>query len=349
MTTPDRVSPPEMLKRPQLAGAYLERMHAWPPSPDRTPEALVTRVTADVMEFRVGNIMPVGFFSLFFVVGFLPFGWVFASNMMPAVSNLYRQGMLGYASVVGLTVLGVIALTGMTAFLAYRTDIQGATADLLTLFDRQERKVYQRVHKRIAKGVWAWDALVPYVETRNALSRVNQALTLVEFEDADVSRPSFVTVQMAGLSKEPLFHTHSFIHAFMDRGVTALPPLRLTALPEPGWYTSMPPWFLGLPRPLAKSFWAFVFLLFVWPLIAWSRLLRSVLPYSRWPAELEAKLEQRSTKAGDAESAWLAKRCQPAEPLPVSARIAFAAAVVVSAPVWWQLLSEYMRMIFDRS
>ena len=86
-----------------------------------------------------------------------------------------------------------------------------------------------------------------------------------------------------------------------------------------------------------------------WPLIAWSRLPHLVLPYSRWPAELEAKLEPGSTETGGTESAWLDEHCQPAEPLPVSARIAFAAAVVVSAPAWWDFVRAYAAMVLSRS
>lgn len=314
----------------------------WPRLPRQAPESLVVRMSGSVLELGVGNTLPVGLFSALFLIGLFPFVATFA---LWVVFNMTGLALMdeGWAFVVmgNLLAIAALGLTLTVPYLAYRFDFGGRAGDGLTIFNRKTRQVHQRVSKRDSKGQWNWDDLHPYIETRNSVSRVNQALTLVEMDRNLQKCESLVTVEVQGMSKEPLFHTYAFIKEFMDNGVSNLPPFRLTALPEPGWYVHMPPWFLWLPRSLAKAVWAFIFLLFTWPIIVWSRLLRRVLPYSRWPTAFEAELQAANADATPAEQAWLAANLQPPEPLPLVARIAFVAAVVVSAPVWWGIAQGY--------
>jgi hypothetical protein len=335
-------TPPKVLRKPELAASHLERMLGWPRLPQREPESLVVRISSGAIEFKVGSVLPSGLFSFLIGVCFLPFIFTFVVWITRNMTGmaLIEEGWF-FVFLGNLLSLCGFALVIAVLYLSYRFDVQGAAGELLTVFLRADRQVHQRLPVQHSKGHWSWDDLHPYIETRNAVSSVNQALTLVEFDKDLKNALSFVTVQVGGMSKEPLFHTYSFLKEFMDHGVTNLPPFCLTALPEPGWYTSMPPWLLWLPRSLAKSIWAFFFLLFVWPVVVWSRLLRRVLPYSRWPAEFEAKLKACEAEGTLADKAWLAANLKPPEPLPLLARVAFAAAVVVSAPVWWWIVKGY--------
>ena len=333
---------PEALQRPGVAGPVLERMRDWPKVPARSPNSLVRRLSPHLLELRVGNAFPVGIATLIFIVFFLPFsGWVVPKGLSRDLVAAIGKGSIGYSAGYAILLLVTLVVVVVMAMVAYRVDFQGAGGDGLTLFDRRERKVYQRVHRRVSKEVYSWDGLHPYTETRNAISRVNQALTLVEFDAVHRTPLAFVTVEIVGMSKEPLADTYSFIHAFMESGIENLPPMRLVASPDPGWYTNAPSWFFGLPRPLAKSVWSFALLLFIWPVVTWSRLLRMVLPFSKWPAAIEAKIAADSAAATAEQTASLAQLCTPPERPPMVARVAFVTAIAVSAPVWWSFASAY--------
>lgn len=339
--------PPEALQRPGVAAPVLRRMRDWPQVPAHSPVSLVRRLSPHLLELRVGNVFPVGIPTLIFIVFFLPFsGWVVPKGLARDLVAAIGKGSVGYSVGNAILLLVALATALVMALFAYRADFQGAAGDGLTLFDRRDRKVYQRVHGNLVEGTLDWDGLHPYIETRNAISRVNQALTLVEFESGREQPRAFVTVEIVGTSEEPLIETHAFIHAFMERGIEVLPPVRLVASPDPGWYTNAPSWLLGLPRPLAKSVWSFAVLLFIWPVVVWSRLLRLVLPFSTWPAAIEAEIAADVAAATPAEAAWLAQHCTPAERPPWIARAAFVAAVAVSGPVWWAVVSAYGVKLF---
>jgi hypothetical protein len=334
--------PPDMLQRPGIATPPMTRLSDWPRLPEQTPVELIVRCTANMLELRVGNILPVGIWSLLFGVCFLPFLVTASVKMLGSFTTRWLPGD-GFFMLL-LTIVPTIVAPGLVAlivFMIYRIDIQGGLGDALTVFDRNSRKVRQRASKKLSKGEWNWDDLHPYIENRNAISRVNQVLTLVELDESMQKIQSSVTVEASGMSPQPLFHTYSFLREFMEHGVANLPPVKLAGVPEPAWYSSMPPWFFWLPRPVAKSIWAFALLLFVWPIVVWSRIVRRVLPYSRWPAEFERKLKASEADGTPAEKAWLAANVTPAQRPPVMAYAAFAAAVVVSAPGWWWIVQGY--------
>lgn len=334
--------PPETLQNTGVAMPVMTRMAEWPRLPEQAPTELIVRCNASLLELRVGSVLPVGIWSFLFGVCFLPFlvrlcvdSWIplFDGTQM-------REGVL-YVLLGLVPALGSLGLIALILVLIYRFDIQGSVGDGLTVFDRSTRKIYQRASKKLSKGEWSWDDLHPYIENRNAISRVNQVLTLVELDEGMQKIQSSVTVEVGGMSPQPLFHTYSFLKEFMEHGVNNLPPVKLAAVPEPAWYSSMPPWFFWLPRSVAKSIWAFMLLLFVWPVVVWSRVIRRVLPYSRWPADFERKLKASEAEGTPAERAWLAANVTPALRPPAIAYFAFAAAVVVSAPVWWWIVKSY--------
>jgi hypothetical protein len=333
--------PPEMLQRSGVAMPVMTRMADWPRLPEQAPSELVVRVSAKFVELRVGNVLPTGIWSFLLGVWFAPmvatfaaWGFKAAFRVSPGSQEWVAGGMFAVA-------LLQASLLVVIAYLIYRAEIQGAASDILTLLDHRTGKVYQRLSKKLSKGEWNWDDLHPYIENRNAISRVNQVLTLVELDEGMQKIEGSLTVEVTGMSPEPLFHTYSFLKEFMEHGVTNLPPVKLAGMPEPAWYSSMPPWFFWLPRPVAKSIWAFALLLFVWPIVVWSRIVRRVLPYSRWPAEFERKLKASEADGTPAEKAWLAANVTPAQRPPVMAYAAFAAAVVVSAPGWWWIVQGY--------
>jgi hypothetical protein len=267
-------------------------------------------------------------------------------GMMLPLAQMMVKGSFedGRWWLIALSTLGSLIPFGLVALVLvaiYRLDVQGGLGDSLTVFDRRTQKVYQRVSKKLSKGEWIWGRLHPYIENRNAISRVNQALTLVELDDSMQTIQSSVTVEVSGMSPQPLVHTYAYLKEFMDHGVTNLPPVQLAGVPEPAWYSSMPPWFLWLPRPAAKSIWAFALLLFVWPIVVWSRVVRHVLPYGHWPADFERQLNLSAAEGTLAERAWLAANVTPAQRPPAIAYLAFAAAIVVSAPAWWWIIKGY--------
>jgi hypothetical protein len=337
------VMPPDILAQPGVGVSILERVVDWPRPPRSAPDSLIVRCSANYLELRVNNVLPVGWFSFLFGIWGLPFLVVASLSTTANFGHRWQSsdGVLMFLLALLPSVL-FPAIVGLLLWGIYRLDVQSDAGENLTVFDRRNQKVYRRAHKAVSKGEWNWSDLHPYTDRRSVVSRVNEVLLLVEL-DADLQkRLSAVQVQIAGMHKDPLLHTYSFIKEFMDNGVAKLPSLRLTAKPEPAWYTSMPPWLLWLPRTWAKSIWAFVFLLFAWPIVAWARLLSRVLPYSRWPAEFEAKLKADESQGTPAEKAWLADKLLPPEPLPWMARVAFAAAVAVSAPYWWAAVRYYV-------
>ena len=333
---------PDLLSRPGIAMPPMTRLSDWPRLPKQAPVELIVRVTVDLVELRVGNVLPVGIWSFLFGICFLPFLVSASAKLALTVGTRWQSGdgLLMLALVMLPTAVFPMLVVAI-GYMIYRFDIQGGVSDGLTVVERSTRKVYQRVSKKLSKGEWNWDDLHPYVENRNSISRINQVLTLVELDAGMQKIQSSVTVEVTGMSPEPLLHTYSFLKEFMDHGVINLPPVKLAGLPEPAWYTSMPPWFFWLPRPVAKSIWAFALLLFVWPIVVWSRIIRHVLPYSRWPAEFERQLKAGEADGTPEEKAWLAANVAPAQRPPFVAYVAFAAAVVVSAPVWWSIVKGY--------
>lgn len=331
-----------MLAQPGLGASVLERLSDWPRAARIAPESLIVRCTSSFVEIRANNVLPVGIFSFLFGLWMLPALTAGMIGLWHLQLQPDPQRNLWIAMVGWFGVLLALALIAFLIFGIYFLDAKGGAGENLTLLDRKHRKVYVRLPKGLSKGEWNWDDLHAYIDRRNAISRVNQVLVLVELDPPMQRAQSLVQVQVGGLHKEPLAETYAFIKKFMDHGVSELPPLRLTARPEPAWYTSMPPWLLWLPRPVAKSAWAFVFLLFTWQVVVWARLLSRVSPYSRWPADFEARLKADEGQGTPEEQAWLAKHLQPPEPLPWTARLAFAAAVLVSGPVWWTLARSYV-------
>ena len=339
------LGPPDMLAPMGIGSSVLERMKDWPRLPTSAPDDLVIRCSANYLELRVNNILPIGIFGFIFGLWFSPFVAVFGFwGVTTALSSGPDIEMWTVLILLGASLL-FFALFVFLWYMVFWLDVKGGAGDNLTIFDRKSRKVYQRLPKKLAKGEWNWDVLHPYTDRRNSGTRVNEALLLVELDAEFKKAESLVNVHVVGMSKEPLFHTYSFIKEFMEHGVTNLPPFRLTDRQEPAWYTSMPPWFFWLPRQLAKSIWAFALLLFVWPVVVWARLMRLVLPYSRWPAEFEAQLRADAEVGTPAEKAWLEHNLKPPQPLPITARFAFALAVVVSAPWWWIAVSYYVRSV----
>jgi hypothetical protein len=334
---------PDMLVRPGIAMPPLTRLSDWPRLPEVAPSELIVRVTADFVELRVGNVLPVGIWSFLFGICFLPFlVRLCLDSWIPLLDGTQTQEGIGYVFLGLIPALGSLGLIVLIAVLVYRFDIQGGVGDGFTVLKRSSRKVYQRVSKKLSKGEWNWDDLHPYIENRNAISRANQVLTLVELDESMQKIESSVTVEVTGMSAQPLISTYSFLKEFMEHGVTNLPPVKLAGVPEPAWYSSMPPWFFWLPRPLAKSVWAFLLLLFVWPIVVWSRVIRHILPYSRWPADFDQKLKANAQEGTPTEKAWLAANVAPAQRPPLIAYFAFVAAVVVSAPVWWWIVKGYV-------
>jgi hypothetical protein len=322
----------------------MQRLKDWNRhSVKQVPEELVTHVQAQTLRLRVGNILPVGLASLFFIglVGStLPFFILALSQRI--VREAVQDGLSVSFFIMGLVAFGFLGLFCLCIYLAYRMDYLGATGDGLTTFDRKRRKVYQRLSTKFAKGEWDWDKLVPYVETRHQGSRINQALTLVEFDEATGEPASYATVQVVAMLPDPLTDTYTFLSAFMDKGITSLPPVTLSAIPLPGWYQSSPPWFFGLSRALAKSVWSFFIAALVWPVVAWSRFIRRFLPYNQWPKAQLAQWQADDQNASSEEQQWLQQNIKPPEPVPTAARIAFGLAVIVTAPLWWMLLSGYV-------
>ena len=306
------------------------------------PDELVTHVQAQTLRLRVGNILPVGLASLLFIGGALPlalFGSTFALKLGIDFANEARVLMFLMSAILLLINLGLIFFV---VYLPYRMDYLGAIGDGLTTFDRKRRKVYQRLSTKYAKGQWDWDKLFPYIETRHQGTRINQALTLVEFDETTGQPVSYATVQVVAMSPEPLKHTFAFLAAFMNKGVTSLPPVTLSPIPLPGWYESSPPWFFGLPRPLAKSVWSFFIAAVTWPVIAWSRFIRRFLPYNQWPKAQLAQWAADDQTATVEEQQWVRQNVKSPEAVPAAARIAFGLAVIVTAPLWWMLMLGYV-------
>jgi hypothetical protein len=337
------LTPPEALAQPGVGVSILQRVSDWPRRAESAPEGLIVRCTANFLELKVNNVLPVGWFSFLFGLWVMPMVAVFAFHATASLGKRWHPGdgvfmlVLALAPCVLLPMLFFLLLWAI-----YLLDVKGGAGENLTVLDRASRTIYARLPKKLSKGEWNWDDLHPYTDRRNAISRVNEVLLLVELDAAMQKMQSSVQVEIGGMHREPLLHTYAFVKEFMDNGVCNLPPFQLTAKPEPAWYTNMPPWFFWLPRRLAKSIWAFAFLLFTWPIVVWARLLRRVLPYSRWPAEFEAKLKADEGQGTPAEKAWLASNVQPPESLPWMARVAFMAAVLVSAPYWWAAVRYYV-------
>jgi hypothetical protein len=327
----------------------MQRLKDWNRhSVKQVPDELVTHVQAQTLRLRVGNILPVGLFMLVFA-GLIGISQLFlALALLKRVAAEFNQSAFpGFSLFMLLIAILFIGLAGLCCYLAYRTDYLGSNGDGLTTFDRKRRKIYQRMHLKLGKGEWDWDKLVPYVETRHQGSRINQALTLVEFDETNGQPVSYATVHVVAMLPDPLTDTYTFLSAFMDKGITSLPPVTLSAIPLPGWYQSSPPWFFGLPRPLAKSVWSFFIAALVWPVVAWSRFIRRFLPYNQWPKAQLAQWAVDDQSATNEEQQWLQQNIKPPEPVPTAARIAFGLAVIVTAPLWWMLLSGYVTGLIE--
>jgi hypothetical protein len=342
-------SPPEHLIRGKFGGAPLERIRAWPRLPNREPDQLIVRCTATVLELRTQNLLPIGFWSFFFGFWMLPFCLF---GMLPLqfvmLSDAVKNGPFWIAGVATLMGIVVVALLGFMVWTIYKIDIHGGAGYMLVVIDRKRRKVHWRTSKKVAKGEWNWNELYPYIETRNVGSRINMGLMLVEFDPKLQTAQSYINLQTLGMSPEPLLHTYSFLHEFMEAGVCNLPPFALSAHPRPGWYAMAPPWLLWLPRRVAKSIWAFIGLPLYWPIVVWSRLVGRVLPFNRWPDSFEAQIQADAAEATPAERQWLQQNLKPPESLPLLARIGFALAVVISAPVWWWIASSFYSSLWTK-
>jgi hypothetical protein len=335
---PSVFTPPEHFIRKGMLP--MQRLKDWNRhTVKQVPDELVTHVQAQTLRFRVGNILPVGLWTLF------TFGLIFpilGSGMIVGIKiGLSADSALTLALIVFSCMVG-IATIAVALYLPYHADYLGSNGDGLTTFDRKRRKVYQRLPKKLGKGEWDWDKLVPYVEKRHQGTRINNALTLVEFDETTGEPISYATVQVVAMLPDPLTDTYTFLTAFMDKGVTSLPPVTLSAIPLPGWYQSSPPWLFGLPRPLAKSIWSFFVAAMVWPVVAWSRFIRRFLPYNQWPKAQLAQWAADDQSATNDEQQWLQQNVKPPEPVPTAARIAFGLAVIATAPLWWMLLSGYV-------
>lgn len=326
--------PDEFIRKGMLP---MRRIKDWPREVKTVPEELVIDVKATSLELRVGNVLPSGFASLFFICT-LPLmfslGWLGIRMLVDLVQTepLWLSAMMAVALAVFLP---FFALFG---WVVYLYDFKGGLGDILTVFDRKNRKVYQRVSKKLAKGEWDWDKLVPYVEERNSLSAVVYALTFVEFNEATGQPVSYVSATVVGKLDE----TYAFLREFMENGVSKLPPITLSAVPLPGWYIYTPPWFFELPVEWAKTVWATIFALFGWPAYVWSWCIRRFQPYNHWPAERVAQWQADAADATPQEKQWIADNVEPPPKVPLAARIGFALAVIVSSPVWWSILTGYV-------
>ena len=339
---PQGFEPPERFTRKGMIPMLRVKQGPW--QAEEAPAELVTRMGAANMEFRVGNIVPTGTFSLFalflgsFGVAFLFFlGRLIAHDVG---DNLLLTVMMAVMMLVGG---GVVLL--LLPYLVINFDYKGAVGDGLTVFDRKRRKVYQRAHSSLTKGKFDWDRLVPYIETRHRGSAINYALTYVEFNESTGEPTGFATVEVQGINEQPLLNTCAYIAGFMENGIVRQPPTQLSPRPFPGWYRYMPAWCFGLPAAWARSVWAFLFALFSWPVIVWSRLVRRIQPYNQWPkAQLQGWQVDNANPTPE-EAQWLQANLTPPPKLPWMAYVAFVAAMLVSAPLWWKLLHGYIGIL----
>ena len=338
MIEPSLFTPPEHFIRKGMLP--MQRLNDWNQHEIKhVPEELVTHVHAQTLRLRVGNVLPVGLWTLFVIGLIFPIlgaGVLLASKIGLSADTALTLALSTFAGLVGIATMCV------AFYLPYYSDYLGSNGDGLTTLDRKRRKLYQRIPLKLSKGQWDWDKLFPYIETRHQGTRINQALTLVEFDEATGQPVGYATVQVVAMSPEPLKHTFAFLSAFMNKGVTGLPPVPLSPIPLPGWYQSSPPWFFGLPRPLAKSVWSFFIAAVTWPVIAWSRFIRRFLPYNQWPKTQLAQWAADDQTETVEEQQWLQKNVKPPEAVPATARVAFGLAVIVTAPLWLMLVSSYV-------
>jgi len=211
----------------------MRRLRAGPWQAEVAPAELVTRLGAANMEFRVGNIVPNGSFTLFLVVMTLVLYLPLSGLASVGIDTVMGNAMLAMGVLLLLALEGFVYVSA--ARFAYAVDWKAG--DSLTVFDRKRRKVHQRMHPSVSQGEFDWDRLVPYIEERHRGAAINYALTYVEFDPSSGKPIGFVTVEMQGNDEQPLLNTCSYIAGFMENGITQQPRTQLSSRPLPGWYT----------------------------------------------------------------------------------------------------------------